>query len=482
MMKKAWALGLAFAMVLGMTGCGEDNQQGPDNVEQMIEKSDDNIAKLTVWGSAQDQALLINMVENFQEENRGQAEFDIKVEKMEEAAAATAVLADMDKAADVFVFEHLKLDALVAAGALAPVQVPDAVEREVTSYAFNAAVFNNRLYAYPMATSDSYVTFFNKDYINAAEAASVTTALYKAERLGKKFAMDWTDPDMLCCFLGSAELYIRENEAGTGNETNINTIYGVHDGAEISQGMTDIANSPGFAPLTDGEMLEGIRNGEVVGLIGSQNMLEDLKALWGDKLGIARIPTVAFPGGQVDMSAPINYRLVGVNAYSRDADWAHKLASYLTNEENQRLRLQEKGDRPTDSSLANSTEATANPLIKAINQQEKFCYAEETLPGYEAAFSAYALWLYESKFPEYEQLTETGTGTILVKAGARVVDYQENLDNLQVAIENGGVFVPVPVTYPVVELPAGYDTWEEVYEACKPYEETTEEGVITDVQ
>ncbi len=487
MKRKALALGLTFAMMLGLTACADTNQQQVSgDAEQKIEEQDDGIAKLTVWGSADDQAQLKEMIAGFKKEYEGQAQFDITVAKMEETDASGAVLEDMTAAADVFVFRDEYLKELVAAGALDPVQNPDAVERVSTTYSFEAASFNSTLYAYPMATTGAYVTYFNKEYISAAEALGADSIIYKVEQEEKLFAMDWTDPKMVYAFLGAADLYLREREDGRGNETNLNEISGVNHGGEVSLGMVDIAYSDNFAAMPLEEILTAAEAGEVVVFIAGQDIVDDVKAIWGDNCGITRVPIYTLPGRQLDMSSPIEYRMVGVNAYSEDVDWAHKLASYLINEENQQIRLKKNSDRPTNSTVANSTEAKADPIISAVNAQEKYSYRFQTVAGYEEALTGFAMWLFENKFMETDQVTDAD-GKEIYAAKALTVDLQDNLDALKEAIESGGAFTPVPVEYPEVEYPEEYETLEEYLAAIAASKgttqvETTEEGVDADVQ
>ena len=42
------------------------------------------------------------------------------------------------------------------------------------------------------------------------------------------------------------------------------------------------------------------------------------------------------------MSSFTGYKMMGVNAYSKYPEWAAKLADWLTNEENQTIRFEER--------------------------------------------------------------------------------------------------------------------------------------------
>ena len=64
--------------------------------------------------------------------------------------------------------------------------------------------------------------------------------------------------------------------------------------------------------------------------------------------------------------------MVGVNAYSKNEAWAQKLAAWITNEENQRLRFVQREQGPSNLNAANSPEVKASPAIQAVIMQSEF--------------------------------------------------------------------------------------------------------------
>ena len=65
-------------------------------------------------------------------------------------------------------------------------------------------------------------------------------------------------------------------------------------------------------------------------------------------------------------------KLVGVNAYSRYPEWAARLAEWITNEENQRLRFAQRGQGPANSAAAASPEVQQSAAIAALLAQSEF--------------------------------------------------------------------------------------------------------------
>ena len=65
-------------------------------------------------------------------------------------------------------------------------------------------------------------------------------------------------------------------------------------------------------------------------------------------------------------------KLIGVNAYSQHPEWAAKLADWITNEENQRLRFELRGQGPSNLAVADSPEMAQSPAIAALLAQSEF--------------------------------------------------------------------------------------------------------------
>ena len=65
-------------------------------------------------------------------------------------------------------------------------------------------------------------------------------------------------------------------------------------------------------------------------------------------------------------------KLIGVNAYSEHPEWAARLAQWISNESNQRLRFELRGQGPSNINAANSPEVQASPGIAALLAQSEF--------------------------------------------------------------------------------------------------------------
>ena len=72
------------------------------------------------------------------------------------------------------------------------------------------------------------------------------------------------------------------------------------------------------------------------------------------------------------MSSFTGYKMMGVNYYSEHKDWACKLADWLTNEENQTIRFQQRNQGPSNINAAASDEVGKVPAIAAVIDQGQY--------------------------------------------------------------------------------------------------------------
>ena len=101
--KKVIAPLLAAAMALSCTVC--------------VSAAEDETIKLTVWGAEEDQDLLKELTDKFQEKYADQ-KFDIQIGVESESTAKDTILTDVEAGADVYAFADDQLTDLVKAGAL----------------------------------------------------------------------------------------------------------------------------------------------------------------------------------------------------------------------------------------------------------------------------------------------------------------------------------------------------------------------------
>lgn len=365
MRKRICRLLVCLLCVTAAAGCkGDDKNVSEDADKERVE--------LVVWGSEEDTSLMNQLVKSFQEAYQGQADFQISFEAQGEAGCKDALIGGLEEGADVFTFADDQLNALAAAGALDPIDNAEEIRAENLPSAVEAATVNEKLYAYPLTADNGYFLYYNKQYFTEEQVKTLDGILQAAAANGKLFVMDWSSAWYVYSFFGNTGLQVGLNDDGITNYCSWNQTDGEIKGIDVAQAMLQIAASPGFASRTDTEFLEGVQNGSVIaGVSGVWNAVA-VEEVWGTDTGAVKLPTYTCAGRQVQMASFSGCKLIGVNAYSKHPEWAARLAEWITNEENQRLRFEMRGQGPSNAKVADSAEIQQSPAIVALIEQSEF--------------------------------------------------------------------------------------------------------------
>lgn len=396
---------MAVTLLSGCAGGGGTQQSETENQEAVPTEKTSGKVELKVWAEESTFDALNQMVDSFKEEYKGQAEFDITLEQNVDSFTKGNVLADVHNAADVFVMVDDQVASLAAAGALYPVPNVEEVKAANVQTAVDAATINDVLYAYPMTADNGCFLYYNKKYYKDSDVTTLDNVLQVAADHKKKVAMDWGSGWYLYSFFGQTGLDFGINEDGVTNHCNWNSKDGDIKGVDIASAMLEIAANPGFASMSDGDFIAGAQKGTVIAGVSGVWDSDALKKAWGNDLGAVKLPTYTVAGKQVQMTSFSGCKLIGVNAYSKDAEWAAKLADWLTNEQNQTLRFQMNGQGPSNTKAAESDAVKTDVAIQAVIAQSEFGELQRVGNSYWDATSIFGNAL-ASGNPEHKKLQQ----------------------------------------------------------------------------
>lgn len=379
MKRKGMAVVVAAALCgmlpVGCSGAAKtaaDAGVSSESVQNEEAADDGGVVSLTIWAEETNHEMLGRMAESFKQEYGGQAEFDIQIVSSVDAQTKSDVLSDIHNAADVFFFADDQLTSLAAGGALAKVPNADEIKAANTEGSVAAASIQDTLYAYPMTADNGYFLYYDKTYFTDEDVKTLDRILEVAAENEKKFSMEWDSGWYLYSFFGNTGLDFGINDDGVTNHCNWNTTEGDVIGADIVNAMLDIAMHPGFVNLPDSEFIAGVQDGTIIaGVSGVWNAME-IQAAWGSDYGAVKLPTFTCAEKQIQMSSFIGYKMAGANAYSDHVDWALKLADWVTNEQNQILRFEERNQGPSNIKAAASDKVEQVPAIQAVIAQSEY--------------------------------------------------------------------------------------------------------------
>lgn len=369
------AAALCGMLTVGCSGAAKtaaDAGVSSESVQNEEAADDGGVVSLTIWAEETNHEMLGRMAESFKQEYGGQAEFDIQIVSSVDAQTKSDVLSDIHNAADVFFFADDQLTSLAAGGALAKVPNADEIKAANTEGSVAAASIQDTLYAYPMTADNGYFLYYDKTYFTDEDVKTLDRILEVAAENEKKFSMEWDSGWYLYSFFGNTGLDFGINDDGVTNHCNWNTTEGDVIGADIVNAMLDIAMHPGFVNLPDSEFIAGVQDGTIIaGVSGVWNAME-IQAAWGSDYGAVKLPTFTCAEKQIQMSSFIGYKMAGANAYSDHVDWALKLADWVTNEQNQILRFEERNQGPSNIKAAASDKVEQVPAIQAVIAQSEY--------------------------------------------------------------------------------------------------------------
>ena len=170
----------AAAMALSCTVC--------------VSAAEDETIKLTVWGAEEDQNLLKELTDKFQEKYADQ-KFDIQIGVESESTAKDTILTDVEAGADVYAFADDQLTDLVKAGAL--LKLDD--------------------YAEALQLADTTLDDVKAANVEGAiDAASWDSLLEAADKAGKKVGMTLASGNLVACVSGTWGAITAQDVFGDG--------------------------------------------------------------------------------------------------------------------------------------------------------------------------------------------------------------------------------------------------------------------------
>lgn len=327
---------------------------------------------LTVWCEQDTFPLVEEMVESFKSHYAKDATFNITLEHYADADMKNNVLADVHGAGDVFSFPDDQFSSLLAAGVLSPVPDSDAVYAANLEDAATTASYEGTMYAYPYTADNGYFLYYDKSYFTPEDVSTLDGIMAVAEANGKKVSMQLDSGWYMYSFFGQTGLNLGINEDGLTNNCNWNTTDGAVSGLDVAKAIEKFISSPSFAMRNDEILASGFRDGGLIaGVSGTWSASAVSEAL-GDNYGAVKLPTYDCDGQPIQMATFVGYKMFGVNHYSDNVEWAHKLANWFSNEENQALRLEKRSQGPSNKIVAESDAVKSNEAIAAILDESQY--------------------------------------------------------------------------------------------------------------
>ena len=376
---------LAVFLVAGLVAC--DGNKGDDKGKTKI--------TLTVWGAENDQAMLKEMCNAYAAANPDK-EYKFLFGVQGEGDAADKVLNDVTAGPDVFSFASDQINKLIAGGALARIggENEKTVKELNSEGSVDAATITvngeDRLYAYPSTGDNCIFVYYDKRvYTNPSQLESLDAMLDTAKQAGKKVHFKLNDDGWYLASFFFTNPMLKYNV--TYNENMVEQAVSINfddaSGLEVMKALRSYLFHDALVAQTDDTKViaaftpDANGNTEAAAAVSGTWNATIIKELLGENMGVCKLPTANISGNQVQLSGFMGYKLIGVNGFSQNKGEAHKLAMWLTNQENQLKRFQVRGFGPTNKVVSEMDEVKNDPVIAAVLDQAQYMRAQKGVPG-----------------------------------------------------------------------------------------------------
>ena len=352
---------MAAMTAAALSGCGSGKESAATGTQASTEKIS---TKLTVWGSAEDQAeengkWLQTMCEQFNSEH---PEWDITFEYgvCSEQDAGKTIPQDPSNSGDVYFFANDQLQTLIDANAIAKLggETADYVKNTNSSNIVNSVTVDGNIYGIPF-TTNTWFMYYDKSKFTQDDIKSLDKMLEK-DKVAFNITEGWY---MSSFFLANGCTYFGSN--GTDAKAGIDL--SGDKGANAAKALVSLVNNPNFVNDAQGVGIAGLRDGSVGAFFSGSWDYKSVKEILGDNFGAVSLPTVKIGGTDKQLKAFAGSKAIAVNPNCKYQQIAVALAKYLGGKEAQQKHYDLRNVIPCNTELLKTDKIKNDVLIKAQN-------------------------------------------------------------------------------------------------------------------
>lgn len=372
MLKKNSLFLFSALTLISIASCGgssSSSTQGPKKVT------------LNVWQPQAEQDILVAMETAF-DALHPEWEITWKNGVSEEPNTKSSLLLDVEGGADVFAFVDNDLAEMVSAGALAKVQQfkADVTARNV-GWSIDAATSGNDLYAYPETADNGFYLNYDSSVLSTDDVKTMDGIIAKAKQLNKQILFDhsggwqgasWFFAHGEVSFDAKTKTQILEwdNAAGLSSA----------QGAWNAYGQKLSNNNPVI--IASGDHGQLFADGAIIASVTGTWEALNISAALGENFAATKLPTFTNgKGEQQQLGSFVGAKFVGVNAYTKNQEVAHAFANFITNKDNQLIRLNARGLGPSNIEAGNDPLVSENVALAALAAQSPYGHLQATSVG-----------------------------------------------------------------------------------------------------
>ncbi len=337
--------------------------------------------EVVVWGGAEDQTLLKEIVAEFKAKNSDVGE-TIRVEVQDAWDAQSVVSKDPEAAADVILIPHDQVGLMAKAGLLSEIRdgtsarFASDIRANNDAATVQQATYEGKLYGFPL-TMDTYIEYYTTgifreelegsflssvDAMLGAEMPNIPGSKERATafgfNIGDGFYFNMGFFAMGCTLFGE--------EGNDVNACNWNNEEGMK---YMRYAAMNFRQSGGKFKSDDAKNLAtAVLNNRLGACIsGGWEMQDTFKG--AENIRYRTLPSIEIEGKEYKLKAFSNSKQYVINSRSEHKGTASRLAAYITSEANQLRYAAERGYYPSNKAAQGNEAVAGDPFFKVIREQ-----------------------------------------------------------------------------------------------------------------
>jgi len=382
MKKKALAILLTAAMIMGISGCGQGNSTdvlssqdtgAAGQVSDTLTETSDILTEtsdtledeavtctLTVWAPSEDQdpaysSWLSTMCEQFRALHPNwNITFNYGV--CSESDAKTIIPQDIDAAADVFLFSSTGIENLYQADCLTEFggSYLAAIQADYPSVLVDCLTYDGGVYGVPL-TTNTFFMYYDTSVFTEDDVTSLETMLEKG-----KVALPLIDGFYLSSFyLGAGCTFFGQD----GKDRAAGIRLDGDNAAAMTNYLVDLVKNDSVVVATPADAISMMREGAVDAYFCGTWQAAQTEEILGDNFGIAPLPSVLLDGTSTQLRPFSSAKAVGVKSTTEYPEVAIALAMYLGGYEGQKAHYEARNIVPCHIDLLADDIIQQDPII-----------------------------------------------------------------------------------------------------------------------
>ncbi|MCP3032707.1 extracellular solute-binding protein [Halobacillus sp. A1] len=385
---KKWLslLFIAFLTVAMLAACSPDREEestGGDSEGDSSESSEDGMPekpeKLVIWEDKDKAVGLEPAIESFEEEHGIEVEFK-ELDMSTKMGEQLRLDGPAGTGPDILTLPHDQIGQFAIEGLLSPIDVDSSVTDIYTEASIQAQTYEGELYGLPKST-ETPVFIYNKEHMDEVpedfdELFEFTKEFNDGDQYG--FLALWDNFYFGNSIMAGYGGYVFAEEEGALNPQDLGlNNEGSIEGAEYIQQWYEEVFPSGIVGESGGSAKDGLfEDGNVASMMDGPWAYQALNEA-GIDYGAAPLPKL--PNGEYPQT------FVGVKGWhlssaSENKEWATELMTWITNEENAKIRYEETNEIPPVTALIEDPIIADNERARAVAVQSERAVPMPNIP------------------------------------------------------------------------------------------------------